>query len=356
MQDKAEILVPPSWPELERAIRWGPRADGDSVARVLGVRDRVRGSLLGLAAGDALGTTVEFRVPGSFTPLTDMVGGGPYDLAAGEWTDDTSMALCLAESLIEKRGFDAADQMQRYVRWWRDGHLSSTGRCFDIGGTTRDALARFERTGEAYAGSTERSHAANGSLMRLAPVPLFYWTSPDAIEMSGRSSRTTHGSPLPVDACRYLGALIVGAVRGATRDELLAPHYEPWPGCWDEHPLAPEIAAIATGSFRTKQPPAIRGTGYCVDALEAALWAFASSSDFRSGALLAVNLGDDADTTGAIYGQLAGAFYGEAEIPLAWRRKLALKATLDRYAELLFQLSVSSFPTTSHQQTSTPPA
>jgi ADP-ribosyl-[dinitrogen reductase] hydrolase len=329
MQDNAELLVPPSWSDL-------------SLARTLGVRDRVRGSLVGLAAGDALGTTVEFNPPGSFTPLTDMVGGGPFHLAAGDWTDDTSMALCLAESLIEKRGFDAADQMQRYVRWWRDGHLSSTGRCFDIGTTTREALARFERTGDAYAGSTERSRAANGSLMRLAPVPLFYWTSPEAIAMSGRSSRTTHGSPLPVDACRYLGALIVGAVRGATRDELLAPHYEPWPGCWDEHPLAPEIAAIAAGSFHTKQPPAIRGTGYCVDALEAALWAFASSPDFRSGALLAVNLGDDADTTGAIYGQLAGAFYGESGIPLEWRRKLALKATLDRYAEFLFQLSVSS--------------
>jgi ADP-ribosyl-[dinitrogen reductase] hydrolase len=332
----------PTWAEVERAIQWGARANGDTVARALAVRDRIRGSLIGLAVGDALGTTVEFAPPGSFTPLTDMIGGGPFDLAAGAWTDDTSMALCLAESLIEKRGFDAADQMQRYVRWWRHGHLSSTGHCFDIGGTTRDALARFERTGEAHAGSTVRSHAANGSLMRLAPVPLFFWTSRDAIELSGRSSLTTHGSPLPVDACRYLGALIVGALRGATRDELLAPYYEPWPGCWDEHPLVPEIADIAAGSFRTKQPPAIRGTGYCVDALEAALWAFAASSDFRSGALLAVNLGDDADTTGAIYGQLAGAFYGESGIPLEWRLKLALKATLDRYAESLFQLSLSA--------------
>jgi ADP-ribosyl-[dinitrogen reductase] hydrolase len=285
---EAALLVPPSWSEVDRATTRERQVGGDSVARALAVRDRVRGSLIGLAAGDALGTTVEFRAPGSFEPLTDMIGGGPFHLAPGEWTDDTSMALCLVESLTEKRDFDAADQMQRYVRWWREGHLSSTGRCFDIGITTREAIARFERTGEPYSGSTERSRAANGSLMRLAPVALFYWTSQDAIELSGRSSRTTHGSPLTVDACRYLGALIVGAVRGASRDELLAPTYEPWPGCWDEHPLVPEIAAIAAGSFRTKQPAAIRGTGYCVDALEAALWAFASSTDFQSGALLAV--------------------------------------------------------------------
>jgi ADP-ribosyl-[dinitrogen reductase] hydrolase len=341
---EAALLLPSSWEHIDRELTRRRSLGGDSVGRGLALRDRVRGSLIGLAAGDALGTAVEFRRPGSFTPLTDMVGGGPFHLAPGEWTDDTSMALCLAESLIEKRAFDPADQMQRYVRWWREGHLSSTGQFFDIGTTTAEALRRFERTDEPYAGPTERSRAANGSLMRLAPVPLFYWNSAEAIEISGRSSRTTHGSPLPVDACRYLGALIAGAVRGASRDALLSPHYEPWPGCWDENPLAPEIAEIAAGSFRRKQPPGIRGGGYCVDALEAALWAFHSSSDFRSGALLAVNLGDDADTTGAIYGQLAGAFYGESGIPLEWRRKLALKPTLDRYAEFLFQLSLHPLP------------
>jgi ADP-ribosyl-[dinitrogen reductase] hydrolase len=300
-------------------------------------RDRVRGSLIGLVVGDALGTTNEFREPGSFEPITDMVGGGQFDLAPGQWTDDTSMALCLAESLIECRGFDARDQMLRYVRWWREGYMSSTGRCFDIGNTTSDALARFEAGGVAFAGRTERSVAANGSLMRLAPVPLYFRDAPDVIALCADSSRTTHGSPIPVDACRYYGGLVVGAVRGAGRAELLSPFYSPEPGTWEQHPLADEIAVVAAGSFATKEPPVIRGTGYVVDALEAALWAFHSTPDFRSGALAAVNLGDDADTTGAIYGQLAGAYYGESGIPAAWREKLAMRDVIDQLAGQLYE-------------------
>jgi ADP-ribosylglycohydrolase len=167
--------------------------------------------MLGLAVGDAVGTTVEFEPPGTFPAVTDMVGGGPFQLEAGQWTDDTSMALCLAESLVE-RGWDPSDQMARYVRWWRDGHMSSTGSCFDIGGATQRALSRFERTGSAFADEIDPQDAANGSIMRLAPVPLYF--SHDlqvAIERSGESSRTTHPARRPVDACRYLGALIASA-------------------------------------------------------------------------------------------------------------------------------------------------
>ena len=131
-------------------------------------RDRFRGCLLGLVAGDALGTTLEFKRPGSFEPIDDMVGGGPHRLQPGQWTDDTSMALCLATSLVERGGFDAADQMQRYVRWWREGYLSSTGCCFDIGNTVSAALSRFIEHGDPYAGSTDPHSAGNGSLMRLA--------------------------------------------------------------------------------------------------------------------------------------------------------------------------------------------
>ena len=111
------------------------------------LRDRYHGALLGLAAGDALGTTLEFRSPGTFGPLTDMVGGGPFALAPGQWTDDTSMALCLGESLVRCHGFDPKDQMERYCRWWQDGYLSATGECFDIGMTVSRALSssRFSR-------------------------------------------------------------------------------------------------------------------------------------------------------------------------------------------------------------------
>jgi ADP-ribosyl-[dinitrogen reductase] hydrolase len=139
---------------------------------------RYRGSLLGLAVGDALGTTLEFKPPGTFPPLTDMVGGGPFHLEPGQWTDDTSMALCLAESLIERQGFDPVDQLERYLRWYRQGHLSSNGRCFDIGTTVQTALHRFEHTHKPYCGPTDPMSAGNGSLMRLAPVPLAYALSP----------------------------------------------------------------------------------------------------------------------------------------------------------------------------------
>lgn len=298
---------------------------------------RYRGSLLGLAVGDALGTTLEFRPPGTFTPIEVMVGGGPFGLKPGEWTDDTSMALGLAESLIACGGFDPADQMARYLRWYREGYLSSTGWCFDIGNTVRAALLAYERTGEPMAGATHPRSAGNGSLMRLAPVPLFFARTPEeAIRLSGESSRTTHALPVCVDACRYLGALMVGAVYGASKEELLRERFSPVDGYWERYPLVPEIDEIARGSFKVRQTPEIKGSGYVVRSLEAALWALYHSPSFREGCLLAVNLGDDADTTGAIFGQVAGAIYGEEGIPKAWRARLAHYDFIVSVAEKLF--------------------
>lgn len=302
--------------------------------------ERFRGCLLGLAAGDAVGTTLEFHRPGTFEPISDMVGGGPFGLQPGQWTDDTSMALCLAASLVEVGEFDPADQMRCYVRWYREGYFSSTGRCFDIGNTVRDALNQFERTGEAYAGSTDPWSAGNGSIMRLAPVPMFYAADPaQAIYLSGQSSRTTHGAATAVDACYYFGGLLVGALKGTAKEELLAPFYSPVAGYWDNHPLVPEIGEIAAGSFKERQPPEIKGTGYVVRSLEAALWAFYHSDNFRDGCLLAANLGDDADTTAAVYGQLAGAYYGESNIPSHWRTQLALRDTILSLADQLYTRS-----------------
>jgi ADP-ribosylglycohydrolase len=302
------------------------------------VPDRYRGALLGLAAGDALGTTLEFSRPGSFEPIDDMIGGGPFGLQPGEWTDDTSMALCLAESLLDCGGFNSVDQLTRYVHWWRDGYLSSTGSCFDIGIATSDALARFERTREPYCGSDDSNTAGNGSIMRLAPVPLFFaGDALEAIERSGESSRTTHAAPAAVDACRYLGALLVGALGDVPKYVLLQPNWSPIPGYWEEHPLVPEVAEIAAGSFARREPPEIRGTGYVIRSLEAALWALHQTDSFRDGALAAVNLGEDADTTGAVYGQLAGALYGAEGIPVEWRTKLALRETIERLADGLRQ-------------------
>jgi ADP-ribosylglycohydrolase len=309
-------------------------------ASVVSTRDRFRGALIGLAAGDAVGTTLEFSAPGTFQPIADMMGGGPFDLRPGEWTDDTSMALCLAESLVERRGFDARDQMARYLRWYREGYLGSNGVCFDIGVTVRGALERFEATGDPWCGSTDPDTAGNGSLMRLAPVPLFFAAdAAQAIERSGESSRTTHGAPAAVDACRYFGGLLVGAANGAAKSELLGEMYAPVPGYWRAHPLCPQVEEIARGSFRAKSPPDIIGSGYVVKSLEAALWAFAATDSFEAGCLAAANLGNDADTTAAVYGQLAGAFYGVEAIPAGWRDLLAGRGLIERLADGLYDLA-----------------
>jgi ADP-ribosyl-[dinitrogen reductase] hydrolase len=287
------------------------------------IMDRFRGSLIGLAVGDALGVPLEFRSPGTFQPVDDMIGGGPFDLNPGEWTDDTSMALCLADSLIEKKGFDPVDQLERYLKWYREGYLSVNDECFDIGNTTLEALHRFEETGEPYCGPEHERSAGNGSIMRLAPIPLFYYSQPEkALNYAGLSSRTTHQHPLTIDACKFMAGIIMGALIGSSKEEILSRRYSPITGYWENNPLSSEIDEIACGSYKEKNPPNIKGTGFVVKSLEAALWAFYNTEDYEEGCLKAVNLGDDADTTGAVYGQIAGAYYGESGIPRKWINRL----------------------------------
>lgn len=293
--------------------------------------DRAVGALLGLACGDAVGTTLEFRHPGTFAPIDDMVGGGPFRLRTGEWTDDTSMALCLAESILDTGGNNPADQLRRYLLWRDTGYLSSTGRCFDIGVTTRTQLDRFARTGEPFDAQADPEAAANGSLMRLASVPIRWHRDPaEAAAQAATSSRTTHAADRPVDACRLMAAMIAALIGGAPVDDVLASDF------WRWGPLHPSIETIARGGWRRKEPPTIRGAGYCVDALEAALWALAGGEDYREAVLRAANLGDDADTTAAIAGQLAGARWGAAGIPAAWRERVVLRDRIESLALGLF--------------------
>jgi ADP-ribosyl-[dinitrogen reductase] hydrolase len=295
--------------------------------------NRFRGCLLGLACGDAVGTSVEFKPRGTFPPLTDMVGGGPFGLRAGEWTDDTSMALCLAVSLVERAGFDASDQMARYVRWQTEGYLSSNGTCFDIGNTVAAALARYRRTGEPFSGSTDPYTAGNGSLMRLAPVPMYYVDDLGQVaHFSAQSSRTTHGAREAVDGCRLFGVMLAQALQGASKEALLFESRHALPGA----DLAPAIAAIARGDYRDKQRRDVKGSGYVVACLEAALWCFLRTESYREAILMAANLGDDADTTAAVCGQIAGAYYGVQGIPAEWRAKLALGERIETLAERLY--------------------
>ncbi len=294
------------------------------------IQDKCRGSLLGLATGDALGTTVEFSRRGTFTPLTDIIGGGPFNLKPGEWTDDTSMALCLAESLIANEGMNLNDQLDRYIEWWQNGHNSVTGRCFDIGNTVSSALRNYQRTHDPYSGSTDARSAGNGSIMRLAPVPIFFANNPTAaIDAAAESSRTTHGATEAVDACRLFTHLIIRAFTAESKETIFTATPPP--------DLCPTIVDIAAGTYKTKGKSDIKGSGYVVQSLEAALWAFGNSDTFEEGALLAVNLGDDADTTGAVYGQIAGAYYGMSGIPKHWLKKLAWKKKIVQLADQLLE-------------------
>lgn len=278
--------------------------------------DRAIGALLGLAAGDAVGTTLEFTKRDAVPPVTDMVGGGPFELKPGQWTDDTAMALALANSLIQWKGFNPRDCIRRFVDWYRRGDYSCTGTCFDIGIATSSALRRFEADGEPFAGSTDPNNAGNGSLMRLSPVAIWGASRSEAelVQVARDQSRLTHGAEECVAACEGYALLTARAIRGASREEILAPLTLDAP---------PRIAGVLAGSWRGKSRSQISSSGYVVDSLEAALWCVAQGESFEETILLAANLGDDADTVAAITGQLAGALYGANGIPAHWRQRLA---------------------------------
>ncbi|MCW3041336.1 MAG: hypothetical protein JWM31_3241, partial [Solirubrobacterales bacterium] len=303
--------------------------------------DRFRGALLGLAVGDAIGTTVEFAPRGSFPPVTDMVGGGPFGLPAGAWTDDTSMALCLADSLLERREHDTADALRRYVRWYRHGERSSTGRCFDIGVATRQALERFEQTGDAQAGTAFPDAGGNGVLMRLAPVAMAHaYSRGAAIHAALVESNATHGHAGARNTAKLFAALLVDALRGGDRESVLGPD-APF---MNPKYLGEEVAKVAAGSFRATGedggvPPGIAGRGFAPKSLEAALWAVWSTRTFEEAVLAAVNLGDDADTTAAIAGQLAGAIYGAEAIPQHWHDRVLWGDEIAGLADGLRELS-----------------
>ena len=304
-------------PQEDHVAQCAPRAPFVPSKSRDSIRDRALGAFLGLAVGDAVGTTLEFRPRDARPRLEDMEGGGPFELPPGGWTDDTAMALALADSLTAAEALDARDLMDRFVRWWQDGDYSPVGVCFDIGNTTRAALDRYLQTGDPRAGSTDPRSAGNGSLMRLAPVALRFWDNrPRLAATATEQSRTTHGAEEAVDACRAFAELLADAIAGAPRADVLAPR--PFEG-------AEAIARVMAGSWRGHPRDEIHSSGYVVHTLEAALWSVARTGNFRNAVLLAANLAEDADTVAAVTGQLAGALYGLGGIP----RRLARTARLE---------------------------
>ncbi|MGI4939632.1 MAG: ADP-ribosylglycohydrolase family protein [Janthinobacterium lividum] len=284
-------------------------------------RDRAVGALLGLAVGDAVGAALEFSPKPRFAVLDDMTQGGPHHLARGQWTDDTAMALALADSLALAPGLDPADLIRRFLDWRDTGAYSCTGTCFDIGNATRTALERFRRTGEPLAGAANPAASGNGALMRLAPVAIRHWRNREVLQQGAAlQTRTTHGSPATLAASGVLADMLADAIAGASLPEVLA------------SPAAGRIE----GGWRGLHRDVVEGSGWVVQALQAAVWAVARTTDFRSAVLLAANLGDDADSTAAIAGQLAGAIYGAAGIPPGWLDALAWRGRLESAAAVLF--------------------
>lgn len=298
------------------------------------IRDRAIGALLGLAVGDALGTTLEFKARDTYPKLTDMVGGGPFGLKSGEWTDDTAMALALADSLIAQGQLDERDLIERFVSWHEEGEYSCTGTCFDIGITTRQALIRFKRSADPVAGSIDPSTAGNGSLMRLAPVAIrFHRDRPALRDAAARQSRTTHAAPEAVGACVAYAEMLADAIEGRPVSEVLSPTQSDW-SC--------AIAEIMAGSWRGKPRHHLRASGYVAHSLEASLWSVGRSASFADAVLFAANLGEDADTTAAITGQLAGALHGASSIPAPWLDRLAWRARIAGMAEALMSAALES--------------
>ncbi len=280
--------------------------------------------------GDALGAPIEFLERDQYEEIVDYRSGGPFNLQAGQWTDDTSLALCIGASLLDKKSFDGADIIARFHKWWREGYMSCTGHCFDIGNTTKAALVRFEEKGEIFSGAPT-DPATNGSIMRLAPVPLFFFHDLEkTLFFAGESSRTTHAPIECIDACKALAYLIHKALHGNSKEEIL--NYN------GELKLTPAIEEVMKGSYKTKSRAEISAKGLASTCLEAALWSFYHSKNFNEGVLLAVNLGEDSDTTGAVYGQLAGAYYGVNEIRADYLSGLWDKDPITKMASDLYHI------------------
>ncbi|WP_342754837.1 ADP-ribosylarginine hydrolase Tri1 [Pantoea sp. MBD-2R] len=295
--------------------------------------DKAKGAFLGLAVGDAVGTTLEFQSR-DVARVNDMVGGGPFRLKAGEWTDDTSMALCLAEACIESGRVDVNLFRDKLVDWYRNGSNSVNGRCFDIGYTTRFALEQYIKHGAAWFGNTERNTAGNAAIIRQAPAIIMNWRSLQRIYFATKSqSRATHGAVESFSACNYHGFLLHMLINGHDKQSVFSPH---------QFPLTARVLIINAGEYKLKARHQIRSSGYVIDTLEAAMWAVWNTNNFRDAILLAANLADDADSVAATAGQIAGALYGASGIPQEWLSKLAQKERIENMACDLFQIGIAN--------------
>lgn len=333
-----------TWPEVPETdeqrnfiLGFAPEVDPTRAPDVMdaarSLRDRFQGSLMGLAVGDALAAHTQFRKPGSFQAVGDILGGGPFDVPRGAWTDDTAMALLLAESLIERNAFDANDQVQRYARWQREGYGSATGQCVGITASVARALATAQYRRQPFAGSHDPEQLDKEPLSRVAPVAMFFFAdAAAAVARAADAARITAQAPMVLDCVRLLAAIVVQALAGREKALVLKPPRE----LWILPSTRAEVLAVYEGSYVRRDLTEIQAGGHVVQALEAALWAFHRSANFREGALACANLGRDSDVVTAVYGAIAGAHFGVSSIPGIWRNSLMRQdAVIDTADRLL---------------------
>ena len=307
-----------------------PLLDPTTLAAARPLRERFLGALLGLAAGDAVAAATQYRRPGTFTPVADLIGGGPFALPRGGWSDDTAMALCLADSLLATNGFDARDQVARYRRWQSEGYLSATGQCLGITASTARALAMSQWRRQPFSGSHAPDQLDAEPLSRVAPVTLFFFASEEeAVQFASDAARTTCQAPAVLAACRDLARALHLALRGQPKERILTAGPPR-----DREPEEPSERR------HTKTEVALgnaRGNGTVTEALSIALEAFASTDNFRDAVLYAANHGGNSDVAAAACGQLAGALYGASAIPASWRQSLLQRDLIETFADRLLK-------------------
>ncbi len=289
-----------------------PLLSPETLAAARALRERFLGALVGAAVGDAVAVATQYRRPGKFTPVGDMLGGGPFELPRGAYSDDTAMALCLAESLLERDGFDAPDQVQRYRRWQQEGYLAATGQCVGITAGTARALARAQWRRQVFSGSHDPQGLDPETLSRVTPVVLFFFADPQAAEQqAGEAARTTCQSPQVVNACRALARALHAALSGAPKAAI----------------LAAGAGGVAPGTAGAESSAA--------QALAAALKVFDQTANFREAVLAAANLGGSSDVVACACGALAGAHYTSSAIPALWRNSLMKLPLVEEFADRL---------------------
>ena len=295
---------------------------------------------MGLAVADAVGTTNEFKWAGTFEPITDMVGGGPFLLKPGQWTDDTSMALCIADSLLAKGRYDSFDVMERYQRWYSKGYRSSTDRCFDIGGQVRAALFDYEHEQRVPVTAERSNSAGNGAIMRLAPMVIagFRSRSPrEIVATAGLSARETHFSAEAEAATEVFAALLVGALLGWAPERIVDVAWASTGAAFDD------VAARVISADPTERASwEAHTSGYIIHGLRLAVHGLLDVGSFDEAVLAIANLGGDADTNAAIYGQLGGAYCGVEAIPASWRNALYEGEQIDALARALVELRLEA--------------